>query len=254
MTLVGRPCRARILGLAVVVLALAGCHADNEVSLPTLARGEVRVRPDAGPWRPVPVHEEIRGPWRVAQGGFGDAAAPAAAPADPFAAAPQPPAAPAPVALPPRPAPAPTPPPAPRLAVPRRRGAREARPAGVRTARSPEQLAREHYLDYPTRIRAARVTLYLPPAYAGEVKLEGRQVERGTPARQWARGHARLVLRELTLEGDRVTLRVRSDGRDDLQIIAHGNVELVSEVRGNVMRQQGLKSLIVTNDQLVPLR
>ena len=58
----------------------------------------------------------------------------------------------------------------------------------------------------------------------------------------------------LTLEGERITLRAREPGSDDVQITARGDVELVSRQGDQVLRETGLKSLIVTNDRLTPLR
>ena len=50
------------------------------------------------------------------------------------------------------------------------------------------------------------------------------------------------------------TIRVHPPGNSDLQIMARGDVHLVSEVRGNVTRETGIRSLLITNDKIVPLR
>ena len=65
---------------------------------------------------------------------------------------------------------------------------------------------------------------------------------------------ARLVLRELTLEAERISIRVQPEGLLDLTIMARGNVHLVSEIRGNVNRETGIRGLLITNDRIVPLR
>jgi hypothetical protein len=142
----------------------------------------------------------------------------------------------------------------PKLAIPLRRAREEARPLGQRATKSRQRLARDHFSDYPTRVVAQRITLYAPPDMAVRARLTGTRVEDLPGGRRQALGGARLILDELTLEADRVTLRTRSDGLDDLQVMARGAVQFVAEVRGNILREQGLKSLLITNDQVVPLR
>lgn len=234
--------------LLTLALGLAACHSQSEVGLPTVHAGQMRlVAADPAPWKPAPAYEEIRGPWRVAHGGFEDETAIGGEGADPFVGKVTTTAAvPTPVVSAPPPA-------GPTLPVPARRAQTELRPVGASTGKSTAELARDHFLDYPTHVRADRVTLYVPPALAGAVRLMGQQVDRSRPARQQAVGAARLVLRELTLEGDRVVLRVREDGLEDVQITARGGVEFVSNVRGNILRERGLKSLLITNDQVVPI-
>lgn len=239
--------RAALLLLATGMVV--GCHTRTEVGLPTLDAARLsKIEADEGPWKPEEQYEVIGGPWKVANGVFDNPAqtlAVSARKVDPFTVK----------------APEPTPnvvhaqaPPVRKLAVPRRRARREARPVGKKTGKTTEQLAREHFLDYPTRVKARKVTLYLPPAYAREVRLTGESVSKRTNGRQQALGGARLVLRELTLEGERVTLRIRDDGRPDLQIMARGDAGFVAEVRANVLREEGLRSLLITNDQVVPIR
>ncbi|MDF1700149.1 MAG: hypothetical protein P1V36_03195 [Planctomycetota bacterium] len=244
--------RALPLALLVAALAAAGCQSAPEKSLPTVQTSALAPLPeDAGPWKPQREYEEIAGPWRVADGQFEQALATLpvstrAEAVDPFEAAPAvAPATPQPVVRRSR---------GPKLAVPRRRAAREARPVGKKATKNAEQLAHEHFLDYPTRVKARKLTLHLPPAFAAEVRLTGASVSPLQHGRRQALGAARLVVRELTLEAERVTLRVRTDGRPDVQIMARGDVTFVADVRGNVLREEGLRSLLITNDQVVPIR
>ena len=144
--------------------------------------------------------------------------------------------------------------PKPELSIPRRRARKPARPKGKRTNKSTEQLARDHYLDYPTHIKAAKITLACTPALARRARLTGEHVDRSKPGRPRAQGAARLVLRELTLEAERISICVHPEGVLDLTIMARGNVHLVSEIRGNVNRETGIRSLLITNDRIVPLR
>ena len=67
-------------------------------------------------------------------------------------------------------------------------------------------------------------------------------------------GAARLTCRELTLEGARVVLRVRAPGEEDVQVTARGNASLVSDVRGRVVREEEARSLVLTNDRVLPIR
>lgn len=246
--------RALVLLLGLV---LVGCASRREVGLPTVDASRVRLRleePREEAGGAVALEDEIGGPWRVVPAGqdlFPDEVATdldeVLVPAVPEAPPPRPAQARRPVANAP-------PPSQPALPVPRRRAAREARPEGQRLARSADQLAREHFLDYPTRVRAAKVTFYCPPDYAAEVRLSGAATEDLGGGSRRAQGGARLLLRELTLEAERITLKVRRDGVPDLQLLARGGVQFVSEVRGNVMRETGLRSLMITNDRIVPLR
>ena len=238
--------RLALLCLAAVVAA--GCHTRTEVGVPTLDAARVSaMKADEGPWKPEEQYEVIGGPWRVTNGTFDDPGATLAVSTrkvDPFAT-------PEPV---PQQAPVIVQPPKRTRAVPRRRARKEARPVGQKTGKSTEQLTREHFLDYPTRVKARKVTLYIPPPYAREVRLTGQSVSKRMNGRQQALGGARLVLRELTLEGERVTLRIRDDGRPDIQIMARGDAGFIAEVRANVLREEGLRSLLITNDQVVPIR
>ena len=144
--------------------------------------------------------------------------------------------------------------PLPKLRAPRPRSAKPRRPEGQRPGKSPERLAREHFLDYPTKVVAQRITFYCPANCASEVRLKADDVRQTHPTKRLARGNARLICRELTLLADRITLRIREAPDADLQIAARGDAGIVSTVRGQQQREEGLKSLLVTNDQLVPLR
>ena len=144
--------------------------------------------------------------------------------------------------------------PPPELAVPKRKARKEARPEGKKTGKSVEQLSRDHYLDYPTHIKAEKITFACPKSYTPRVRLTGEHVDRSRPERVRVQGGARLVIGELTLEAHRISWRVQPAGKEEIQILARGNVHLVSEVRGNVHRETAIRSLVITNDKLVPLR
>ena len=229
---------ARLLLFCVLAAGLVGCASQREVGLAELTGDEVRVQVAATEKRP----EGLASHWQVIEGSFAPTE-----PASPVRRARPRPAAPV------RAAPAPVKLRRP-LPAPRRRAARPARVEGRKTGKTAAQLAREHFLDFPTRIEATRITLYCPAQYAAEVRMRGETVDRSQPARQRAVGGARLVLRELTLEADRITLRVRDPAEQDLQITARGGVRFVSKVRDNVHREDGLRSLLITNDRTVPLR
>ena len=242
--------------LLLAASLVAGCRSHTTAGLPTVHAARLHPLTETAahdePWKPEERYEVIGGPWRVTHGQFDAPAAvlPVSTEAvDPFAA-------PAPTAPPAMPAvmQPPAPPRTRTLKVPRRRARAEARPVGQKTTRTPEQLAREHFLDYPTRVKARKITLHLPPRYAGEVRLTGQDVADRPGGRRQALGGARLVLRELTLEADRITLRIRDDGLEDVQIMARGNAGFVADVRANVLREEGLRSLLITNDQVVPIR
>jgi hypothetical protein len=232
-------------------LLCAACASQRTVGMPLVNASDVRVRvdePAPGPRAPH-LEDEIGGPWQVVADGQDLFAGPSDVLVEDVLVreVPAPRPAPRPVVR----APVPT---GPVLAVPRRRAARAARPEGQRQQRTPEQLAREHYLDYPTRLRARKVTFYCPAAYASEVRLTGEALDDLGAGSRRAQGGARLLLRELTLEAARITLKVRQDGVPDLQLVARGDVQIVSDVRGNVIRERGLRSLMITNDRMVPLR
>ena len=147
----------------------------------------------------------------------------------------------------------PKPPPRPKIAAPKPR-ARTRRPEGKAAKKSAAKLARDHYLDYPTRVVAQRITFYCPADCAREVRLKADDVRQTSATRKLARGNARLICRELTLEADRITFRIREEPDADLQVSARGNATIVSAVRGQEHREEGLRSLLITNDRLVPLR
>lgn len=140
----------------------------------------------------------------------------------------------------------------PTLAVPARRGP----PLPAPGPRTPEQVAEEtrrHFLRHPTLVVAERVTLHCPPGLFGTAALTGVQVRDLAPGRREARGRARLVLGELTIEADRISLRRHEDGQADVQVLARGGAAIVSAVGDHVLRHEGLKSLLVTNDRVVPI-
>ncbi len=114
-------------------------------------------------------------------------------------------------------------------------------------------MRRERYLDHPTRLRAERIAFYCPAALAHEVRLTGEAVEQKKPTRRVATGRARLLCRELTLEARKITLNVRGED-PDVQITARGNVHFVTQQKAQMLREEGIRSLLITNEQVVPLR
>ena len=148
---------------------------------------------------------------------------------------------------------APQAPPRPRIKAPKPRSSKPRRPQGNQ-GKSAEHLDRDHYLDYPTHIVAQRITFYCPVDCAHEIRLKADDVREVHPTRRMARGNARLICRELTLEADRITVRIREEPDADLQVAARGNAGIVSTVHGQTQREEGLRSMLITNDRLVPLR
>ena len=104
--------------------------------------------------------------------------------------------------------------------------------------RSLEQRAREVCLDCETLVEADKATLYVAPALAAEARLEGRV----------------LTLRRLTIRAQTLKLVARTDGRGDVSISARGSVRFRSDRPASIIDEEGLKSLLVTNDGYTPLR
>ena len=140
------------------------------------------------------------------------------------------------------------------MPLPRYRHGKPRRIKGQRTTRRAEDLAREHVLDFPTHIVAERITFYCPQAFAREVQLTGTSVRTISRDRRMATGKARLLCRELTLEGSRITLRVIHEPAAALRVTARGGVQFISRVHDQVQREENVRSLLVTNDEVVPLR
>ena len=67
------------------------------------------------------------------------------------------------------------------------------------------------------------------------------------------KNNPRLLCRELTLEGEKITLRIRGED-PDVQITARGNAHFVTRQKEQVLREEGVRSLLITNEQIVPLR
>ncbi len=226
--------------LPLLALLASGCASQREVGLSRVTSEDVRIEVGAA----ADDEDRLASHWKVIQGTFDTE------PARPVRPVRKP--APRPVRRPPpRPAAVPS---RPKIPAPTRRAAKPARERGKKTGKTVEQLARDHFLDFPTRVVARRITFYCPSIYASEVRLTGDSVDRSRPRSHRADGNARLILRELTLEAERLTFKVRNPDDKDLQITARGNVQFASRVRQNVHREEGLKSLLITNDQTVPLR
>jgi hypothetical protein len=152
------------------------------------------------------------------------------------------------------PEPAPQAPAAPwiRTPLPGRRVTRET-PRGTPPTKGIEALAQERFLDLPTVLRAERVTLTLPLRLAPLIRLTGESVGETRPGRRVATGRARLLLRELTVEAERITVRL-SDDSPDLHATAYGGVSFASDQRGQVFREEGARGLVLHNDQVTPIR
>lgn len=150
--------------------------------------------------------------------------------------------------------PVPPVPPAPRAPLPIARGLGEVPAKGAPPLKSLEDTARERFLDHPTEVRADSLTLVLPARLVAEVRLTGSEVTEPGAGRRIAVGAARLTCRELTLVGDKITLRTRPPGSEDVQITARGGVSFVSRQRDQVLREEGVQTLLVTNDAVTPLR
>lgn len=143
----------------------------------------------------------------------------------------------------------------PPLPAPMPRNGQFLREEGKPSLRAPEELARDHVLDWPTRIEAREVTLYCPASAARELDLRGDEMrDLGTNGPRVAYGNARLRCRELSIVAERITVRVLPPGEDALRIVARRDVRYALRVRERVFQEEGLKSLMVLNDQLVPLR
>ncbi|MEZ6007033.1 MAG: hypothetical protein R3F05_04575 [Planctomycetota bacterium] len=143
----------------------------------------------------------------------------------------------------------------PPLEAPLPRGGRFLREDGKPSFRTAEELARDHVLDWPTRIEAGEVTFYCPPSAAAELDLRGDELrDLGTNGPRVAYGHARLRCRELSITAERITVRILPPGEDALRIVARREVRYALRVRERVFQDEGLKSLMVMNDQIVPLR
>jgi hypothetical protein len=206
--------------LLLLALGLASCTSQRARSLPVLDTSEMTlVVEDEGPWR------EVR-----------EVPAPVAVPTE------EPPVAPA-------DAPAPVEPTLPVLAR------RTAEPSpGAKPTKPLALLARERYLDHPTRVRAAQITFRCPASYLPEIRTTASASRPESPTRRVLEGGARLTCRELTLEADVLVLHLREDGLTDVQVSARGDVSFVSDQAGRLFREQGIRSLLLTNDRMVPLR
>lgn len=102
-----------------------------------------------------------------------------------------------------------------------------------------ERRRRETFLDAITFVRADKATVFVPPRYAAEAIVEGT---------------TRLTLRRLTVEGLDVRLVLRTDGADDVSLSARGRVTFRADLAASVLEETGLRTLLLRNDQHVPLR
>jgi len=241
----------RVAALLSAVLVACGCSSWEAVDeLPVVDTSRLNLE-DADGLRNPSEDDGIGGVWRVVSDRFepsqpldltvSEVETPAAESQEPE---------PTPV----QPALRPAPEPMPKLAIPRRRDPSKVKPRGTKLTKSPEQVSREHYLTNPTTIEAQRITLYVPPAYLPEVRLTGADVKDLAPNRRRATGDARLVCRELTLKADQITLRTLKADQRDIRITARGDAGIISKVREQILRDEGLRSLLITNDKLIPLR
>lgn len=239
----GRRPLSRLPSLAWLPCAmlLAGCSVERTAVLPVVDASRVSLSLDPeGPWREVLVEAPVARPAREVVLPREAAAAreaptlssmarPPSAPGPASAGGPAPDGRAAPVRAP--------------LPVPAARARRSDAPVAPR----------ERFLAQPTELHAAQVSLVLPAALASEVRLEAGTVGEPTPGRRVASGSATLRLRELTVQAERITVRTREAG-EDVQVNARGDVRLVSRQGDLVLREEGLKGLLIANDALTPLR
>lgn len=102
-----------------------------------------------------------------------------------------------------------------------------------------ERRRRETFLDATTVVRADKATLFVPPRYLVEAVVEGP---------------TRLTLRRLTVEGIDVRLVARTDGAEDISLSARGRVSFRADLAASVLEEEGLRTLLLRNDQHTPLR
>lgn len=237
---------ATLLGVVLIACGCSSWEAVDELPVVDTSRLNLEVA-DLGSSKPNE-DDGIGGVWRVVSDRF-DTSTPADLVVSEVEASP-------PESHEPETVPAllPAPTPVPKLAIPKRRNPSKVKPRGTKLTKSPEQVAREHYLRNPTTIEAHRITLYIPPGYLPEVRLSGADVKDLAANRRRATGDARLVCRELTLKADQITLRTLKADQRDIRITARGDAGIISTVREQIMRDEGLRSLMITNDKLMPLR
>lgn len=113
---------------------------------------------------------------------------------------------------------------------------------------------RTHYLRNTTKIVGETITLSIPPSYAHRVRWVSGTPRPTADGGQRAEGGAQVQLTNLTLEGRRITVRVRGGADASIQITARGNVAIASRVQDRLVREAGLRTLLITNDRMVPLR
>jgi len=143
---------------------------------------------------------------------------------------------------------------APSLPVPTRRTTAAPREHGAPPTKRPEDSARERFLDHPTRIQAGTITFYCPRAFAAEVRMRGEELTDPKPGRRIAQGGAELTCRELTLRGNRIVLRIQEEVDAAVQVTARGDVSFVTDQRGQVLRHDHVRILVITNDGVTPLK
>lgn len=243
--------------LLIPALLLAGCASDWEAAE---AGSRAVANADLAPilekstvWKgalPPPADESkiVEGRWHfVAENVFSEPQAQLPRTPEPVLVTPEP-VAPPPVVEPPRST-------RPALPIPKRRATPPPPKRGTPPKKSAADRAREHYLDNPTTVRAPKITFYCPAAFLREVRLTAADIKNTSADRRIARGGARLVCRELTLVADQITLRIRREADAELQVIARGGgVAFISRVRDQATHDEGLRSLILRQDRVIPLR
>jgi hypothetical protein len=117
-----------------------------------------------------------------------------------------------------------------------------------------EERARTRFLESETTVVAREATVHLPERYAREASLRGAAVEEKDGGRRVAVGDAVLALRRLTVRAAAVTLVTRTDGKDDVQVSARGDVSFRSDQPASVLEEEGLRALFLRNDAHTPLR
>lgn len=110
------------------------------------------------------------------------------------------------------------------------------------------------FIANPTSIVAATVTIALPPQLAAEARLVATDVKEFKGGNRRGSGEARLTLRRLTLAADRIMVRVRTDEEEVVQIMARGQVDIDARLDAHQTEHKALRSLIITNERIIPLK
>ena len=113
---------------------------------------------------------------------------------------------------------------------------------------------RTHYLRNTTDVVGHTITLHVPAAYARRIRWLAGTPQTLPTGGQRAEGGAELRLTNLTLKGGRITVYIRPDPDGSIQITSRGDAGFASRVQNRLVRESGLRTLLITNDRVMPLR